>query len=145
MPIFLQIFVSNHIYITLHYRHFKRHLHLKWPMVHQQCILKQWLKWDFFTVGTLSRQRSSAFRQHPHGVGHREVSRTPSLLRKFWILLVRFYVFGVYILVENGVPTCDMIINWTRRQLVIRNFNFLLNKINILIWYLYNQFCDYLS
>ena len=81
------------------------------------------------------------------GVGHREVSRTSSLLRKFWILLnemVRFYGFGVYILVENGVPTCDMIINWTRRQLVIRNFNFLLNKINILIWYLYNQFCDYL-
>ena len=23
-------------YITLHYRHFKRHLHLKWPVVHQQ-------------------------------------------------------------------------------------------------------------
>ena len=27
----------HHItYITLHYRHFKRHLHLKWPVVHQQ-------------------------------------------------------------------------------------------------------------
>ena len=26
--------ISN--YITLHYRHFKRHLHLKWPVVHQQ-------------------------------------------------------------------------------------------------------------
>ena len=23
-------------YITLHYRHIKRHLHLKWPVVHQQ-------------------------------------------------------------------------------------------------------------
>ena len=23
-------------HITLHYRHFKRHLHLKWPVVHQQ-------------------------------------------------------------------------------------------------------------
>ena len=23
-------------YITLHYQHFKRHLHLKWPVVHQQ-------------------------------------------------------------------------------------------------------------
>ena len=23
-------------YITLHYRHFKRHIHLKWPVVHQQ-------------------------------------------------------------------------------------------------------------
>ena len=25
-----------HYYITLHYRHFKHHLHLKWPVVHQQ-------------------------------------------------------------------------------------------------------------
>ena len=25
-----------HLYITLHYQHFKRHLHLKWPVVHQQ-------------------------------------------------------------------------------------------------------------
>ena len=41
------------------------------------------VKVGIFTVGTLSRQRSRAFRQHPHGVGHREVSRTLSLLRKF--------------------------------------------------------------
>ena len=33
---------------------------------------KQWLKWEYFTVGTLSRHRSSAFHQHPHGVGHSE-------------------------------------------------------------------------
>ena len=27
---------KNKHYITLHYLHFKRHLHLKWPVVHQQ-------------------------------------------------------------------------------------------------------------
>ena len=30
------IFKIDQIFITLHYRHFKRHLHLKWPVVHQQ-------------------------------------------------------------------------------------------------------------
>ena len=34
----LQMWIETFIlhYITLHYRHFKRHLHLKWPVVHQQ-------------------------------------------------------------------------------------------------------------
>ena len=31
---FVQLFHFH--YITLHYQHFKRHLHLKWPVVHQQ-------------------------------------------------------------------------------------------------------------
>ena len=31
-----QIYKMHRYYITLHYRHFKRHLHLKWPVVHQQ-------------------------------------------------------------------------------------------------------------
>ena len=35
--IFSKWLISHRLhYITLHYRHFKRHLHLKWPVVHQQ-------------------------------------------------------------------------------------------------------------
>ena len=34
-------FRNSLYYITLHYRYFTRHLHLKWPVVHQQSYIRQ--------------------------------------------------------------------------------------------------------
>ena len=109
-------------YITLHYQHFKRHLHLKWPVVHQQLhVIRNTAHRPStqasYTASRVRPKRKISCAAAQIAATQTAATLTISLPRWRHMRLLWYYILYVYNHADEEVSDIvELVVFWGRRR-----------------------------